>query len=233
MDCMNCTANIPPQWVSCIQENKCPSCGKQIMDESSKGLLDELREAMLRMPNDPEGLTGWLLSNYKLHKIGDAEPTEFHKPRNYQPDNSQPSNIKIANNPVHKFLKRTGLSKQLGNRESLKDIVSEIDNNVNANIYQQDYDPNINLDDEGCQESAQPVAKKALANSVVMGGEGPAVPPTQEDIEAIAAAVSMAGNTTPLDGDLPPALQIDRLNRLKKQQEIVSGGGGGVFRRGG
>ncbi len=257
MDCMNCTANIPPQWVSCIQENKCPSCGKQIMDDSSKGLLDELREAMARMPNDPEGLAGWLLSNYRLQKIGDAEPTEFHQPRHIQPhmgaqgpNAGLPANVKIADNPVHKFLQRTGYAKQLDNRKRLKDLVSEIDGNVHANIYQEDHDPYIDLDAEApmmdeydyppphpmqVQESqpAVPVAKQALANSVVMGGEGPAVPPTQEEIQAMAAAVSMAGQTTPLDGDLPPALQIDRMKRLAQQQAIASGGGNGPFRRSG
>lgn len=79
MKCMSCGADIPPQWVTCINENKCPGCGGTIMDLSAKELLDELRTAMSKMPNDPEGLAGWLLSNYTLHKIGSAEPTVFHR----------------------------------------------------------------------------------------------------------------------------------------------------------
>ena len=78
MKCMSCNADIPPQWVSCINENKCPGCGGSIMNLAEKELLVELREAMGKMPNDPEGLAGWLLTNYRLEKIGTAEPTNFH-----------------------------------------------------------------------------------------------------------------------------------------------------------
>lgn len=87
MKCVSCNAEIPPQWVSCINENKCPGCGGAIMDSSSKELLVELREAMGKMPNDPEGLAGWLLSNYRLEKIGTAEPTQFHRKSNEEPVN--------------------------------------------------------------------------------------------------------------------------------------------------
>jgi hypothetical protein len=226
------------------------------MGEKSKDLLDELREAMARMPGDPEGLAGWLLSNYTLHKIGDAQPTEFHQMRHARPQNPNdgvPANIKIADNPVHKFLQRTGYAKQLDNRKRLKDIVNEIDGNVGHGgqptgnpghaMYNQDFDPVIDLDAEmpGDYEDydydypqPQPAvshAKQALANSVVMGGSGQ--PINQEELAAMAAAVSMAGQQTPLPGDLPPALQLDRMKRLQKQHAMASGGGNGVFRRSG
>ncbi|NJO18720.1 MAG: hypothetical protein HC877_24270 [Thioploca sp.] len=87
MKCISCEADIPPQWVNAIKSNICPGCGGPIMHESSKRLLDELAEAMERMPNDPEGLAGWLLSNYELRKIGDGEPTEhFHRQKSKQSD---------------------------------------------------------------------------------------------------------------------------------------------------
>ncbi len=245
MDCMNCTANIPPQWVACLQENKCPSCGEDIMGESSKALLDELRDAMARMPNDPEGLAGWLLSNYKLAKIGDAEPTEFHQTRRAQPQGQNegvPANIKVADNPVHKFLQRTGYAKQLDNRKRLRDVVNEIDNSVGqqgapATMYNTDYDPVIDLEaempyEEDYDDMPQPtagMAKQALANSVVMGGDGQPIGP--EELRAMASAVAAAGNSVP--GDIHPALQEDRRIRLQKQQDIARGGGLGSFRRSG
>ncbi len=79
MKCISCNAEVPPQWVHAINSNICPGCGKEIMNEDNKQLLIELREAMSKMPNDPEGLAGWLLSNYNLHKVGTAEPTSFHR----------------------------------------------------------------------------------------------------------------------------------------------------------
>lgn len=76
MKCMNCATEIPPNWVACIQKNICPACGEAILDSSGEELLKELTEAMERMPNDPAGVAGWLLSNFFIKKIGDAEPVD-------------------------------------------------------------------------------------------------------------------------------------------------------------
>jgi hypothetical protein len=106
MRCVNCGAEIPPQWVNALQSNVCPGCGGSIMDESSKELLDEISSAMERMPNDPQGLAGWLLSNYELFKIGDGQPIgEFHRKK--QPEDY--SNLKIAGDPQTKFFERAGV----------------------------------------------------------------------------------------------------------------------------
>jgi hypothetical protein len=49
--------------------------------------------AMTRMPNDPEGVAGWLLSNYRLHKIGSGEPVDkFYgrkKTKRYEDDDNE------------------------------------------------------------------------------------------------------------------------------------------------
>ena len=236
MDCMNCTANIPPEWKACIQENKCPSCGKEIMNNNSKELLDELRDAMAKMPNDPEGLAGWLLSNYRLQKVGSAEPTQFFQSRNQNDD--MPKNIKIANNPVHDFLKRSG-NPELVNRKKLSDIVKDIQKNaelaeqgeydsiddISDNYEEYDYpDPYSDYVDE-----PQVSAKVLANNSLLVGGGGP--PPTDDDKAALHQALAMGGNIQGLN-DLPPALQRDRLKRLMQQQGVANGGGQGVFRRG-
>ena len=79
MKCQSCQAEIPPQWVDAIQSNRCPGCGGKLMDEGMEELLKDLTEKMKEMPNDPIGLAGWLVSNYKMIKVGDCEPTEFHR----------------------------------------------------------------------------------------------------------------------------------------------------------
>lgn len=228
--CKGCSAEIPPQWVAAINSGICPGCGGEIFHSEEKELLCELREAMKQMESaNPESITGWLLSNYTLQKIGTAEPIKFHQrkaPEAFEDSNGSvlPNNIKIADNPVHAFLQRTGYGKDLKNRKRLKDIVNEIEDG-GPGIYDKDYDPDIEL--SGPAESS---AKEALSNNVAMGPESA---PTREELVALANAVSMAGQTTPLDGDLPPALQIDRMKRLKQQQGVASGGGGGSFRRSG
>jgi hypothetical protein len=76
------------------------------MDNLTNELLQEISAAMERMPNDPRGVAGWLLSNYKFTKIGDAIPTEkFHRKGN---GNQEVDESKIKIDPDYeKFLKRT------------------------------------------------------------------------------------------------------------------------------
>lgn len=77
---MNCKADVPPQFVAAIKNNSCPGCGEAIFNEETQTLLSELRDAMTKMPNDAEGLAGWLITNYQLTKIGDLQPTQqFYK----------------------------------------------------------------------------------------------------------------------------------------------------------
>ena len=238
MQCMSCRADIPPAWVNAIQRNECPGCGGAIMDEASKELLDELREAMESMPNDPEGLAGWLLSNYKLHKIGTAEPTEFHRKREAQPEHFD--GLKVAENPKSVFLQRAGMSRELTRR---KQTLAEIAQQVNE-AGEEDGTVSVDLeavpDDHGMDEyeamalaqqrSAQGSSAKAALhnNSLLIQGDGP--PPTSVETEMLSQAL---GGEAPVDdgSDMHPALQADRYKRLKAQQEVAAGGKVGKIRR--
>lgn len=103
MKCISCQAAIPAEWVACIQSNSCPGCGGEIMDSSNKELLDELTAAMERMPNNPQGIVGWIMSNYKLIKIGDAVPAEKFHVKGQKESSQQPN----------KFLQRTNAYKNI------------------------------------------------------------------------------------------------------------------------
>jgi hypothetical protein len=121
MRCVSCGEDIPPKWVVVIERNVCPSCDGPIMTSDAISLRDELADALMRMPNDPQGITGWLLSNYKVQKIGDAEPVErFSRPEQKLAQSTQQSpskgvgaegpelkEFKIASSPYEEFLART------------------------------------------------------------------------------------------------------------------------------
>jgi len=81
MKCQSCGCDVPPAFVHAIKQNICAGCGGSIMDESSVELMSGLATAMEKMEYDPQGIAGWLLSNYRLEKVGDGEPTGFHKIR--------------------------------------------------------------------------------------------------------------------------------------------------------
>jgi len=217
MFCQNCNTEIPPAWKRMIIKNECPACGEPIMSEQSKQLLDELKEAMERMPNDPEGLAGWLLSNYRLQKIGDAQPTDFHGKRVSQANQQDvPNNLKTANNPIKEWLDRAGVSKDLEKRKNLQAIANYINSNA----------------EEGEEEevnAGQPLAKNVLENnSVFMPGDD-SPPMSPHEMSAIAEALSKEE----LDPDnIPKALQAARMQKLQNQKAALNGGGKGSFRRG-
>jgi hypothetical protein len=205
------------------------------MDEASKELLDELRSAMEEMPNDPEGLAGWLLSHYKLHKIGSAEPTEFHRQRQQQ----QFPGLKVAENPKSIFLQRAGMDRELDRR---KQTLAEIAQQVNE-AGEADGTVSVDLDEideaEGLDEyeavalaqsrQAQGASAKNVLhnNSLLVQGDGP--PPTSVETEMLSQELGK----TPIDdgSDIHPALQADRFKRLKAQQEVAAGGKVGKIRR--
>jgi hypothetical protein len=53
------------------------------MDEKAKILLEELTQALIEIPNNPQGIAGWLLSKYHIEKITEEPPDlpEFHEPK--------------------------------------------------------------------------------------------------------------------------------------------------------
>lgn len=105
--CKSCNAEIPPAFVHAIQSGACPGCGSALFSEKDKELLDELTIAMEKMPNNPQGVAGWLISNYRFTKIGDAVPTEkFHV-------KGQKQQLDEDNNPSNKFLQRTNVYKNI------------------------------------------------------------------------------------------------------------------------
>lgn len=182
MNCMSCNTEIPPNWVSAIQSNVCPACGGDIMNEESQELLNELRSAMEEMPNDPEGLAGWLLSNYNIVKVGDGQPVNFYgrqpapppqqhpqHPQHYQHpqpgSNELPPGFKIREPPINKFLKNAGMQKFIGQQppnaapggtepRNLAAIVNQIHNNIESEeaAIASDYYPEEDYGDYGGED---------------------------------------------------------------------------------
>lgn len=232
---MSCDADIPPAFVHCIQSNSCPGCGGDIMNEAAKELLDELTDAMERMPNDAQGVAGWLLSNYRLAKLGEtAEPTEeFHRKRAAQPQgpNAPERALAVANNPVQKFLKRSGQAGKVAeNNAKLAALAQQIQSDPNDTQYGEGLDAAEDVDGDFEEQYVPPVAsaKKTLANNVMIGGDGNEQPLSAEDVAKLMERVSNAG---PKNSGVE-ALQMQRMDRLAKQQGVADGSGQGSFRRG-
>lgn len=233
MKCMSCNVEVPPSFVRSIELNCCPACGENILNDEAKSLMSEIADAFKRMENDPAGLAGWLLSNYTLTKVGTAEPTVFH--RKSAPVNNR--NVKVAENPVQKFLARTGIKAPQKPQRNIADIArmvnsGEVDEalyggeEAEENYSEEQYDAESDYQEDG------PSAREMLKNnSLVVPAPGQR-PLSHEEIQEV---LSAAG---PDKGTSSQALEMMRRERIKKQQEIAGGGvadfgaGRGTFRRG-
>lgn len=252
MICMTCSASIPPAWVACIQSNSCPGCAGPIMDEAAKELLGQIKDAMIKMPNDPEGLAGWLMSTFDLFPKGTIEATVMHrKPSSTHQQSGQPT-LAWANSPSHNFMKRAGADKVL-NDPKLVSIANAIKtaNSAEGDMYgdQLSEEPNLSVEEQESimQEQMQLAAAKAkgqgkrltmkdaLANSVIFN-TGENGPPLSNTETALMQHI-VGGSTVDEDGldndvdSLPPALQQDRLKRLATQRDLVHGGSSGFIKR--
>lgn len=206
MKCMACEEVIPAEWKACLVSNICPKCGGQIMDDTIKGLLGSLRNAVDELSKVPEETMDMLLSNCGLCRKVNAKNVVME---------NNPA-LKIAPNSMQEFLARSK-APHLANRENskdLKDLVKQIRNREEPEIVEEEDIP-MNVIAKG-DELVDPNL----------------TPPTLQEIQKIVSSIADAGESD-LGGfmDLPPALQQDRLNRLEQRRKITSGVGGG-FRRG-
>lgn len=123
MKCSNCGVEIPASWKAALAKNICPACDGNIMNEEQQEVLQDIKNALEKMPNDPEGLAGWFVSNYHMRKIGDGKVVDkFHgKPkssRNIDGDLKLPDK-----DPLERFMKNAGVKQS--RREQLEQIAND------------------------------------------------------------------------------------------------------------
>ena len=209
---MNCETEIPASFKLAIQRGECPACGDSLYTESVKELLAELSSAMERMPNDPQGLAGWLISNYKLVKIGSAEPvSEFYgdKKQKQPSQSNNESGLKIANSPVQEFMKRTGVKPKTP--EELAEVYRKITEAREGEI------------SEPSQEEYSDDDPEVQAIAATMRG-----PVTKKQMQQFKQA--QISSEFDNEDDRHPAIQQERLKRLQKQNELAGGSVGKINR---
>lgn len=275
MKCMSCGAPISPAFKSAIQNNICPACGGEIMNEATLELLDELKDALEEMPNDPEGLAGWLLSNYEMRKIGTGEPVgQFYGsapqrlpqqgghpqqgggqplPSNphYQQFTQQgqrPNTIggppgsmmdkeaqlraqpKVAQNKLQQFYANAGIKPK--NQQKYAALAQQIQGDGDGPDYG---DSEMDYSDEPYDHGGVPAEAQDpdFTSAVLEASSGMERPMTREDRMALQRMMTGGGdgNGDDYDPSLPPALNHDRMDRLRKQQDLAMGGKVGKISR--
>lgn len=69
MRCISCEVEINPKWAHAIEQNICPFCGAQIMDDNLKESLSSLKNIMSGLSHYNEQLDDWLLYNFNYIKV--------------------------------------------------------------------------------------------------------------------------------------------------------------------
>lgn len=202
------------------------------MQEESKTLMDELAIALEKMPNDPQGIAGWLLDNYRLEKVGTGEPTGFHrKPSAGKHVGSVAEGTRVDNS----FAERAGVNKlrqQGGALSKYQSVIAEINGEMGE-------ESGEDLVEKEEKEMIRKAASKAASEGRKMT-MADVLAATNEEVE-----ITMLGSSAPLEdaevltkvaldsaySHLPdsyddllarsgdPSVQRNRLNRLANQSK--------------
>lgn len=147
MKCNSCQVEIDPKWKHAIEQNSCPFCGQEILNEQLKDLLTEARLVIDELfLNHKEELLDWMRSNYGfIHKDG---------------ANQMKTNETNKNESV--FFKRAGVKEtKKPEKTSMKDIVSKINNagssafenaSVDVSLEGEDLEPATDLEIQKAQD---------------------------------------------------------------------------------
>jgi len=218
MICCSCGIDVPPQFKMLIQKNECPNCGKEIVNGPMRELLDELKAALEKMPADPEGLAGWLLSNYELRKIGTGQPvTNFYGAKSHMADSN--GEIRVRENTI--FEQRAGVKKD----PKLAELAKHIKERYGAaeEPHPEEIDPNFDPDPQ----------YTAAALAVMEAGESGPIVANPSAVQEMREEFSQMYQDSQTSRDVEhPLLQNDRMVRLMKQQGLDSGEKVGKIKRG-
>ncbi len=220
MQCMSCSVDIPPTFIKAIQSNTCPSCGDKIMNDEAQILMTELQEAMTKMPNNPQGLAGWLMSNYHMQKFGTAEPAEFYSKneRPQRPGGKRP--VRIGRETIEDLAAAKGIKiirPKKARQHSEDDLLAQI--NSDGELVDNSYEDQVTS--EETHDSDDMAYFERIA-----GGANPEI--TQEDLEV---AEMMAERAMPNQTRAMRQVNEDRLKKLELQNSFSeSGRSGGIIR---
>jgi len=221
------------------------------MGSTTQELLKELTEAMEKMPNDPQGVAGWLLSNYRFQKVGSAEPVEkFHRKGGNQVSGVDESNLK-TDPSYNEFIRRNNAGGLVARGEQLAKFkhsgngpIAELASMIQGvgDPYGDDTTSTLSPDDNRPLDADEQKAYLELRAAGIDPFAHTPVGGITDMSQAIrpqdVVSIMNQNSDAPLKEEMMLSqsaegrayLQRDRFKKLKAQ-DAVAGGGSGVFRR--
>ena len=224
LNCVSCNAPISPAFKAALRDNICPGCGDSIFTESAQEIMQELKNAMEEMPNDPQGLAGWLMSNYKMVKVGDGEPTGFYGNTAHAGPEANSADLKVAPNKLQQFLKAANVKPAKRDMSALANQIRGAGSG--ADYDGSGYDMEVNGDDYPDESNYPEFTKGALGGMIDTDQQM-----SSQQKAALISGMSNEDKDISEEGALHPALDESRKLRLAKQQDLVRGGSVGKISR--
>lgn len=120
MKCASCDVNIDPKWKYAIEQNICPFCGQNIMDEYLKNLLILLSDTINKLSDYEEQLNDFMLSNFQFIKTTSKNLADY-----LTPEQLSEQELKFKHNV-----------KKVKNNSDLKEVNEEKqENNITSEIF--------------------------------------------------------------------------------------------------
>jgi len=248
MICQNCSVEIPPAWVAAIASNQCPACSGPIMDDAAQALMEGLATALKQMPNNPQGIAGWILSNFQVRQIGDALPVDhFHGDRPPQEHQAQAANPNYPSSHQRYLGNKHEATKGIqATNAKLAHLAQSIQGNQNSMYGGEEEELNVteDFDPSGPSKADIEAAAELMGTSLPRNREGQSSPPVKlKDLLASQAGALVNPNAKSLTSEEisqleaikdrgsneSDALMKERMKRVSAQKNFDMGTGS--FRR--
>jgi len=175
MDCQNCGAEIPQEWIKAIDNLhllggqisfilKCKECSEPIMDDNVLVLLGGLSSILMKEDANAQDIMSWILSNYKLEKVQEGEKGGFRGRMTMTASGAM--HVDEKKQRLAEFLSRADASPNLVGK-SKKDLMNE-----NANL-PNSTEVTLEEDAEGLIDVSDEHKDPAMANIDISQYEDP------------------------------------------------------------
>lgn len=214
MECVSCEMEVSPSFVSAIAENKCPACGKQLMDSGEYKKIFALKKLLSGLSLGLEDstlvkLSAAISSKFELwpKDMSTKAPqlTESAASGGVASDDSKPAKPLVSESSL---------------KQQKKDMVARLSNAMDAaenSLFSIDEDEPSDFDEDA---DLSPEQKRALMAEFGLLNDPSEASPHETNILSDEISAMMAEE--PLGGDDEDPMSADRLKRARSLKGSAS-----------
>lgn len=226
MKCFNCKIEIPQTFGFALSQNRCPACGKEILDEETRALKADIVEyvggTITLRPETLEKLAMMLISRYDIQGIlgGKISIEEIEPVFQGNKVNDKEKIVYDTDEEIRKLKEKR--NKEIENKE-----LDELKDEALKEALKDRYNLSFQEPGEVIQENSPTDFSEEDLPKIVRQGMG-----KQGAINPGSMAAAMGATAGQNDfGDINPILEAARLKKQVDSAQAMSGGKPTAFRR--